>query len=454
MTAFPVFTFGTKTPYLPPNPIQPLRIHHPFRPTSEARLIHVSLIARHGTRNPTKNCILRMQSLKSWLRDALPFPQPSWLDRWSRDLAHYNQNPGLLTTEGEQELWHIGQRFAQNYATSLHRVGGAVRVRSSYKTRAVASARAFLEGYLQTCQDANLPMPWAFQEPDIDSGSDSDSDPDRSNTAQDSSSESSADDEPLVEVLPIGRDAILRFFEQHAEYARFIIDHKATMQRDAARGTLCHLFKDLASRIAASLGVVGPMNVEYVRIVAEACAFHYAHGRAASSPFCMAISENDVALLELIERRYRPFFKAHERFRAVAAPLVEDLVASLTACTNPSSNTPAFAADLRFAHAETLVPLLLLLGIQTNGLPAEDPDFRAGLCGMSPFAANLAIELYEATENSGVSYFVRFRLHERYVERIPALGEHGRTGVVLLEHLLAFFEQVLDEGLHAYAPRC
>lgn len=443
------FTFGTKTSYLPPSPLQPLLPHHPFRPTAHTRLIHVSLIARHGTRNPTKSSLDRLHALHTWFRKTLPLPHPPWLDPWARQLHHYNQSPGDLTMEGEQELWHIGQRFAYNYATSLHHSGAVVRIRSSHKTRAVASARAFTEGYLQTSHDENLPLPWAFHEPDVDS--DSDSDPDHT-ISHDSSSVSSADDDPFVEILPTGRDLILRFFERHKEYKLFINNHRLNMQCDAVRDSLFPHLKSLASRIPTALGITQPMDVQYVRVIAEACAFDYAHGRAASSPFCKAFSENDAALLERIEKRYRPFFKAHEHFRAVAAPLVEDLVASLTACVNQSPATPAYAADLRFAHAETIVPLLLLLGIQNNGLPADHPDFRAGLCGMSPFAANLAIELYESTDSSGVSYFVRFRLHERYVQRIPALGEHGRNGAVLLEHLLAFFHQVLDEGMHAYAP--
>lgn len=439
-------SFGTKTPYIPPSPIEPLRSYSPYHDDSPARLIHVSIIARHGTRNPTKNCIDRMLSLQQWFRTALP-SNPSWVQHFHQNLDLYAQSPGDLTVEGEQEMWNIGHRFADNYASHLQ--GAPIRVRSSYKSRAVESARSFLEGYLQTCACNNLPIPTAFHQSETES-SDSDSDPET--RTHDSSSISSAEDDPLVEVLPTGRDASLRFFDQHVEYANFALEYKAKMRCEFSRGPLSKSSTDLAARLADQLGATIPMDVNLVRTFGEACSFDYSHGRANGSVFCRLLTREDTALLELVERRHRPFIKGHERFRTVSAPLIADIVASLTACLpgTPPSVT-SYAADLRFAHAETLVPLLLVLGIRSNGLSKDDPDYRPGLNAMSPFGANLTVELYEHEEPSGLSYFVRFRLHERYVERLPALGEHGRNGVVRLEHLLEFFKPILDEGMHDYA---
>lgn len=444
----PSLTFGTKTSYTPPRRTEPLRSSRLFPSNCRTRLIHVSLIARHGTRNPTPRCIERMAALKTWLRNSLPTPHPIWLDHWDNQLQLYSKDAGQLTVEGERELWSIGRRFAATYASSLCQTPGAYRIRSSNKKRAIDSAHAFVDGYW-AYMDSNSHL--RLNIPDSETDSDSDSDPGPRSISHDSSSLLSVEDDFSVEVLQDGRDASLRFFDHHPEYSVFTTDHKASMEVDIARGTLCHLFADLASRLGASLGASKPLDVELVRVLGEACAFDIAHERHGTSKFCRVLSAKDAAILEVAERSYRPFFKGHERFRALAAPLVADLVESLTACIDPSSTAPSYAADLRFAHAETLVPLLLLLGIESNGLSTDNPDYRAGLNGMSPFAANLAIELYESEDATGVSYFVSFRLHERYVERIPALGEQGRTGVVRLEHLMEFFGEVLNEGLQAYA---
>lgn len=439
-------TFGTKTSYVPPSTREPLDVHKVFPATADTRLVHVTLVARHGTRNPTKSCLDRMQRLKSWLRKALPTPHPVWLDEWDNQLDIYSQNPGELTEEGEQELWHIGERFALNYASELHQSGAAIRVRSSYKHRAIASARAFLDGYSQTCQDLQLPVLFALDDTYTDSDSDSLT---GARSQQDSSSDTSIDDE-AIEVLPSGQDASLRFYERHTEYAEFTGRYKEAVQSAFVRGSMHPIFSTLATRIGSALGAKEPMDVEFVRIVSESCAFDYAHGRVERSGFSPVLCREDSKLLEFAEIRCKPFFKAHELFRAVAAPLIADIINSFSSCISGVPEAGVYAADLAFAHAETIVPMLLLLGIHSNGLSPDDPDYRAGLSGMSPFAGNLIIELYESRDEATASYYVRFRLHERYVTNIPALGEHCRNGVVPLEHLIAFFDEVLAEGLHDF----
>lgn len=277
-----------------------------------------------------------------------------------------------------------------------------------------------------------------------------------------------------------------------------------------------------------AFGAPKPMDIDLVRSVSEAAAFDVAHGRYESSVFCKVFTPEDLRVVNKFEKRHRPFFKAHERFENVCAPLVKDLVMSLTdACrhhsrpsttsgdgddrgrnddddnndskdgeqvedcmatdtdqggdegddeaatttttttrrssrdgqeqtseqsgpirqaNNENEEGRGAGADLRFAHAETLVPLLLLLGIKSNGLDPSHADYRSGLAAMSPFAANLALELFEDVDGSGKTvHFVRFRLNERYVERLPALKERGANGVVLLEDLLHFFDGVLKD---------
>lgn len=260
-----------------------------------------------------------------------------------------------------------------------------------------------------------------------------------------SSVSSSDDDSTLVEVLPNGEDAILRYFERNTDYATFASEHKASTRRDLARGALRSRAFASANRISAALGVSTKMDGDLIRALAKACAFDHSHGRSHTSRLCEILSPEDTAVLEAFEKRHRPFFEGHKRFCTVAAPLVADLLYSLEASEGRREGVPSNAADLRFAHAETLVPLLLLLGIRSNGLHPKSEQFRAGLSGMSPFAANVALELYEENYGNGIRHFVRFRSHERYVEKIPALGKHDATGKVELNRLLSFFRAVLGE---------
>ncbi|KAI0567104.1 Histidine phosphatase [Gracilaria domingensis] len=192
------------------------------------------------------------------------------------------------------------------------------------------------------------------------------------------------------------------------------------------------------------------MDPGLIRSVVEAGAFENAHGRFDRSAFCSVLTPKDTAILELFEKYHRPFFQQLDRFRAVAAPLVADLAQSLRASAAQAGDPDVNAADLRFAHAETLVPLLILLGIDGNGMATDSPQYRSGLSAFSPFAANLAFELYEQQGDAGKTHFVRLRLHERYVECIPVLGEHGASGVVPLQVLLDYFDDILEEGMHFY----
>ncbi|PXF47535.1 Multiple inositol polyphosphate phosphatase 1 [Gracilariopsis chorda] len=464
----PSLDFGSKSPYPEPIPLQPLHIQPVSTSTSTTRLIHVSLIARHGTRNPTSSCLQRMTALQNWLLSAFS-PTPQWLHDWSAQLNIYRASPGSLTSHGQQELHAIGSRFARLYARSLHDVGNTVRLRSSYKDRAIASARAFLDGYRHTCSTNGFPQPntlvvaenspppssnasesSSVAESDPSDLSSSDLEADAQLPTNDSNSDLSTDDDTLLEILPSGSDAVLRYFERNQEYAQFAVQHKALTERHLSRGPLRPIATEIAARVSKGLGASHQMDPDLIRSVAEAGAFENAHGRFERSKFCRVLTPNDTAILELFEKYHRPFYQQHERFRAVAAPLVADLAQSLRASAARAGDPDVHAADLRFAHAETLVPLLFLLGIESNGLSRKSPNYRTGLSAMSPFAANLSFELYEQQTASNTTHFVRLRLHERYVECIPALGEHGASGIVPLQHLLDYFDEIFEEGMHFY----
>lgn len=222
----------------------------------------------------------------------------------------------------------------------------------------------------------------------------------------------------------------------------------------------------LGDRLAAAFGVdvdveenAKCLDMEQIRVLAEAAAFDCAHGRA-DSLFAAVLTDKDIRYLEDFERRYRPFFVGHERFGSVTAPLVQDLMDSLTAVVEKlRAGEPYVACDLLFSHAEACVPLTLLLGIESNALPAGDPRYRTGLSAISPFAANITVELFapenglprerkneEGTGGEEVEtgpFRVRFRLHERYID-IPALGEHGK-GFIDLDKLLEFWRSVVED---------
>lgn len=490
------------------------------------------------------------------------------LAEWERVIDQFAGDPGGLTRHGVEEMFALGARFRERY--QFDDQTAEVKVRSSFKSRAAASAEAFVRGYCSvvimtnddyhssdedddddvddflefderdpdasTCttaseideqQDADivpsflqnalgsscdltasLPLPPSSPGSSLSSSSDVEDDSSVSVSSLPSSvvytpSSSSlppsieSDDAPVltavdgsvhkpftstvhteqqsqslsltkcqaqpqlspapprVQILDQGDDASLRFFDYHQGYAEFARNHKVQQRSRLAAKTPsgpCTAHGDLAQRVSAAFGVKESdcLAPEHIRIIAEAAAFDYAHGRT-NSILTSVLTPRDIRFLEGFEKRYRPFFKGHERFGAVTAPLVEDLVGSLMAVVNNyNAGQRHVAADLRFAHAETIVPFLLLLGVTSNNMQSWTARNRfTDLSAMSPFAANFAIELFAPLPGGASNAFrVKFRLHERYVSFVPALGPDGcdENGFIKLDTLLAFFREVLDAG--------
>lgn len=549
----PPRSHGTKTRYVPvPSP-----------PPHETPL-HVSLLARHGTRNPTQSSIARMRTVASHL--VAHGANREKLESWRRVIDEYDTKPGGLTLEGDGEMYMLGVRFFERYEPSISREGDPtpprLRVRSSFKPRAMASAEAFVRGFSAAagslvgdlaCEDTLSMIVPDDSASAIGSSTDSDSPPrhedsdvvatcstvlldehaatasgsslsgadeDDGETADDDDEALSAvtdaapigdtvqldlelgdmavenevlppispvpssprptppvssDDEgtdsqdadtdsmdtpppradivPHIQVLEAGKDSSLRFFEHHKGYAEFAREHKSR-QRSLLLAQRLYSSRSrharLASRIAAAFEVPKEcLMSEHVRVLAESSAFDSAHGRT-HSPLAGVLDDDDLRHLERFERRYRPFFEGHDRYGSVTAPLVKDLMDSLLSVRdNYTADTPFVAADMRFAHAETLMPLLLLLQIDSDGLPSRYGERKTGLSAMCPFAANLAIELFAPSSYAPHEGFrVKFRLHERYVSSVPALGKDGDRpdGFVLLDKLVEFFEGVLEEN--------
>ncbi|MFT4082885.1 MAG: histidine-type phosphatase [Nocardioides sp.] len=107
-----------------------------------------------------------------------------------------------------------------------------------------------------------------------------------------------------------------------------------------------------------------------------------------------------------------PAFAGSDVTYAMAQPLLDDMFADLEAQRDGTSDA---AADLRFTHAEEIMPLATLLGLpgSTEQVSTDSPyryadnDFRGAR--VAPMAANIQWDLYR----SGDRYLVRMLYNER-----------------------------------------
>ncbi|KAK1864170.1 hypothetical protein I4F81_006720 [Pyropia yezoensis] len=561
----PVEHLGTKSPFDAPVGSRHLVVESPYPaglPTMAdggggSRLLHVSLLIRHGTREPTRGCAARMRRVHALLAGvvaAAGAPMPGWLVTWERQLDGWERRPGLLAPSGVAEMHAAGGRFADRYHVALADVydqgGGRVAgisVRATHKERAIASARAFVAGYMAKraafTADSDASAEWASAAPYILSRPTAErlrptvgrlrhgspdglyafAPPGATAHCPPGGSRAATRRPPLrpgpVVVLSSGRDASLRFFDANKDYQAFVRRHKAVGRAvtaaapptaptaaagDAAvpASTLEALGAALGGVTPAALAAAG-FGMPELASLADAVAF--AADTGGGGVLTDLLNEPTVAALVAAEERVRHFHRGHDRFSAATGPLCGDLARSLEAAAAAAAaewgaasksrrrkkkrgagggegggRRSAAVGDLRFAHAETLVPLLLLLGIDgdgadgheyndgdttdANGDDADGSDAppalsrprarrRSGMSAMCPFGASLAIELHAPAAGvaGGVPPRVRFRLQERYVRVVRACAPHGPDGAVDLPDLLALLRRVQAEDVRARA---
>ncbi|KAF2590353.1 hypothetical protein F2Q70_00041931 [Brassica cretica] len=88
---------------------------------SECTPIHLNLVARHGTRSPTKKRLRELENLsgrlKELVRDAEASDKvPGWLGKW-KSPWHGKVKGGELIRQGEEELYQLGIRVRERFPT-------------------------------------------------------------------------------------------------------------------------------------------------------------------------------------------------------------------------------------------------------------------------------------------------------------------------------------------------
>lgn len=194
-------------------------------------------------------------------------------------------------------------------------------------------------------------------------------------------------------------DKTLRFFEC-IPYDKYREEKKREREENVQH--LIPLAKELTRRLDLSR----ELEPRMARVLLHWCMYDIARGEE-KSRFCQLLKPSEVLVVEQAEMDIESFLYAHTKFNWVAVPLLRDILDSIRSCGLASGST-CTQACLRFAHAETVVPLVLLLGL---GETADKTwQCRSWIASTSPMSANVAVEVYQ--RRSG-SLYVKFRLNER-----------------------------------------
>ncbi|KAL1172768.1 hypothetical protein V6Z11_A05G370900, partial [Gossypium hirsutum] len=347
--------------------------------------IHLNLVARHGTRSPTKKRMRELEKLASHIKELLKDAKeknlslqkvPAWLLKWESPWKGKLRG-GELDTKGEEELYQLGirvrERFPDLFNEEYH--PDVYPIKTTQVPQASASAVAFGMGLFSCNGSLGLARHRAFAV----------------------TSESRAS------------DITLRFFDCCQTYKDFRKSHEPAVDK-----------------------LKEPIIAEITSALAKRYRFNFT-----KTGYIFSL----VALLEWTDDLEVFMLKGYGKSLnyQMGVPLLKDVIQSMDQAIKAKEDNQAPGsyekARLRFAHAETVVPFSCLLGLFLEGsdfqriqkeepldFPPKPPKSRSWRGSIvAPFAGNNMLVLYSCPANSSSKYFVLALLNEHPIA-MPGCG--------------------------------
>ncbi len=384
----PLSYLATKSPYEAPS-------HTPASDMGECRAIHINHLGRHGSRYAVNNhdidnlapMVARAQR-ENALKEPLGAELVTFLDKARLANSH---NLGKLTEQGRQEHRGIAERMYKNFPelfsqTPHHKI---ITLRNTHIQRTKDSLDAFL-GRLSEFE------PSLLQRTQISSTQSHECDP------------------------------LLRFFDNCNAYERYVSEHSwAPQVKDAVWGAAAQRqILEFLSRIFSDefINELGTKKQKQLaHNIYSLCQLEADVDQTKiKTGFCSFFTTDSLLEYFSWEEDAATYFskgfagKSGHIAHRIACPLVADFIAATDRAINDPAHAPI--ADLRFAHAETIMPFLVQIGlyhedsIETMLTKPEQRKFRTA--AVAPMAANVQWILYQCADNK---YKIRMLHNEKNI---------------------------------------
>ncbi|GAB4831977.1 hypothetical protein Ancab_005995 [Ancistrocladus abbreviatus] len=368
--------------------------------------IHLNLVARHGTRSPTKKRMRELDRLAASLHVLISNAKernvslqnvPDWLFGWKSPWRGKLKG-GELISKGEDELYDLAIRtretFPHIFGDDYH--PDVYSIRATQVPRASASAVAFGIGLFSGKGSLGSGKHRAFAV----------------------TSESRAS------------DIMLRFYDTCQNYKDYRESQEPAVEK--LKEPIFEEIKDALSRQyplnftrqdISSLWFLCKQEASLLDITDQACGLF--------TPFEIALLEWTDDIEVFVLKGY-----GNSLNYRMGVPLLKDVVQTMELAIKANEEVHPRGsyekARLRFAHAETVVPFSCLLGLFLEGtefemiqreqplqLPPKPPQRRNWRGSVvAPFAGNSMLVLYSCPANSSSKYYVHV-LHNEHPAPMP-----------------------------------
>ncbi|XP_032409801.1 multiple inositol polyphosphate phosphatase 1-like [Xiphophorus hellerii] len=338
-------------------------------PSSQCREIYLTAIIRHGTRYPTAKTVRDMQQLHNIVLNNFPEEQ-SWLreilTQWT--MWYTEDMDGRLVQKGVEDLKHLAVRLSKLFPAIISEEklrGGLFKFITSSKHRCVNSTLSFKAGLTEM---------WAITD---------------------------------VEFGHEVNDALMRFFDHCTRFVQEVDKNSsAVIEVDKFKQGLEMM--RVQKKIAEHLGISSSLiTYDMAEAAFLLCTYELAV-KAVKSPWCLLFDEDDAKVMEYASD-LREFWKrgyGHDINSKSSCLLFHDLFSRLDKAVSENTlhQQVSEAVTVQIGHADTLLPLLTLLGFFKDAVPLTSTNYASqtqrSFCTsrMLPYAANFLLVLYDCGE--------------------------------------------------------
>ncbi|PNW73688.1 hypothetical protein CHLRE_13g568600v5 [Chlamydomonas reinhardtii] len=446
--------------------------------------VHLWLMARHGTRWPTSDRMLQINSLESLFQDSRNTADHPWLSNWTAPFPDVGFLGGELHPIGADELWGLAYRLRKRFPSlaGLEYLPKRFPVVSTQVARTAASASAFTAGFFPEVGSAADP---ADDSPSVNPAAPSLAARGAGAAAGGGPGVRAAEEKVVVEVeeervavmdvdaagrprlraadaaggllsaadeldaslrevpavkrpqavamsmAPKAADPLLRFFDVCPAYAQ----HDEYTEKWMG-GWMQGNWSALVPALEKRLGLSRDMDPCEVEALWQLCLLE-AGLEGVGNRACSLFTPQEAMQLEWVDDIHlleTQSWGADINYR-IAAPLLRDAALSLKGAAAAASSAPGTAAPagrLLFAHCETLVPLATLMGLFRPPAP-QPPDASAAAINAAVSAAAAQRHLLQVDTLEDLSMLVNdlHRLNDQDARKAATGGKaraKGRLG--------------------------